>query len=160
MSWATWVRFLMIAERSAAPRPFCVALSPSVHWHARFLYCCALYNFFFLGFRQWRSRADRVLTLNMSIQLPLFWSTWSRTRGPDLAPTCAGMAHRRDYIDCSLFVEPPSLRKCPKSAWPMNFRKYLKTRANWEGFSTLNPQTAFRALLQVYQWSVCHWGRS
>ena len=28
-------------------------------------YCCqcALYNFFFLGFRQWQSRADRVLTL-------------------------------------------------------------------------------------------------
>ena len=37
--------------------------------------------------RQWRSRADRVLTLNMNIRLSLFWSTWSlsRARGPDSA---------------------------------------------------------------------------
>ena len=56
------------------------------------LYCCAVYNFYFLGFRQWRSRADRVLTLNMNIRLPLFWSTWSRARGPDSA-ICAGLAH-------------------------------------------------------------------
>ena len=28
-------------KRFAAPWPFCVALSPSVHWHQRFLYCCA-----------------------------------------------------------------------------------------------------------------------
>ena len=37
-------------KRSAAPRPFCVALNPSVHWHASFLYCCTLYNFSFLDF--------------------------------------------------------------------------------------------------------------
>ena len=53
----------------AAPRPLCVPLSPSVHWHVRFLYCCTLYNFFFLGFRQWRSRA---VNLNKTIWLPLF----------------------------------------------------------------------------------------
>ena len=37
--------------------------------------------------RQWRSRADRVLTLNMNIQLSLFWSIWSLSRasGPDSA---------------------------------------------------------------------------
>ena len=35
---------------------------------------------------------DRVLTLNMNIRLPLFWSTWSPARGPDSA-TCAGLAH-------------------------------------------------------------------
>ena len=35
-----------VLKRSAAPGPFCV-LSPSVHWHALFLYCCALYNSFF-----------------------------------------------------------------------------------------------------------------
>ena len=39
------------------------------------LYCCALYNFFFLGFRQWQSRADRVVNLNTTIRLPLFWRT-------------------------------------------------------------------------------------
>ena len=27
------------------------------------IYCCAVHNFFFLGFSQWQSRADRVFTL-------------------------------------------------------------------------------------------------
>ena len=35
----------------------------------------------FLGFRQWLSRADRVLTLYMNIQLLMFWSTWCQARG-------------------------------------------------------------------------------
>ena len=99
-----------------APRPFCVALSPSVHWHARFLYCCALYNVFFLGFRQWRSRTDRVLTLNMNIRLPLFWSTWSLARGPDSA-TCAGLAHGRDYSYCR--------------ASELKLQKFLATVYSW-----------------------------
>ena len=73
---------------------FCVARSSSVHWHAR-LYIAALSNIFFkflLGFCQWQSRADRVLTLNMNIQLQLCWSTWSRAWGLDSA-TWAGLAH-------------------------------------------------------------------
>ena len=58
------------------------------------LYCCALstalYNFFHLQFRQWRSHADKDLTLYMNIQLTLFWSTWSRARGqgPGLGYMC------------------------------------------------------------------------
>ena len=39
----------------------------------------------------------------MNIRLPLFWSTWSRARGPDSA-TCAGLAaleHGRDYSYCT-----------------------------------------------------------
>ena len=59
------------------PLPFCVALSQSVYWHESFLYCCALYNLFFLGFRQWQSRADRIVNLNATILLPLFWRTWT-----------------------------------------------------------------------------------
>ena len=30
---------------------------------------------FFFGFRQWQSCADRVINLNMTIQLLLFWRT-------------------------------------------------------------------------------------
>ena len=67
---------------NSAPQPFCVALSPSVHWHSRFLYCCAIYDLYFLRFRQWRrlwrSRADRGENLNTTIWLPLFWRTWTR----------------------------------------------------------------------------------
>ena len=87
---------------SASPLRFCVALSPSVYWQA-LLYCCSFYDFFFLGFRQWRSRADRVLTLNMNIWIPLLSSTFSRARGPDSA-TCAGLAYGRDIA----IVEPLS----------------------------------------------------
>ena len=49
-----------------------------------FILLCSLY-FFFLGFLQWRSRAERVLTLNMNIRLLLFWSIWKLARG-----LCAG----------------------------------------------------------------------
>ena len=62
--------------------PFCVALSPSEHWHARY-YIAALselYNFFFLGVCQWWSYADRVVNLNTTILLPLFWRFWSWAR--------------------------------------------------------------------------------
>ena len=61
-------------------RPFCVALTLSVDWHASFLYCRALYTFFLLKTRQWRSRADRFVNLNTNIRLPLFWRTWTRAR--------------------------------------------------------------------------------
>ena len=94
-----------------------MALSPSVTVSAltrALLYCCTLYISFFLGFRQWRSRVDRVLTLNMNIRLQLFRSTWSKARGPDLA-TCAGLAHGLGA-------------KVTKGAWPMNCRKYFPTR--------------------------------
>ena len=63
------------------------------------LYCFALYNFLLLGFRQWRSRADRVSALDINVWLPLFWSTWIRARGQDSA-TCVGLANGRDHSDC------------------------------------------------------------
>ena len=92
-SLETWVRVLHGFESFLRRGRF------TWHWHARFLYCCALCNVFFLGIRQWQSHTDRVLTLNMNIRHPLFWSTWSPARGPDSA-TCAGLAHGRDYSDC------------------------------------------------------------
>ena len=67
-------------------------------------YIAALTIIFFLGFRQWQSFTDRVLTLNMNIWLPLFWSTWSWASCPDSA-TCAGLAHWRDHYS---YVEPRS----------------------------------------------------
>ena len=106
----------MVLNPSASPRPFCMELSPSTHWHTRFLYCCSLYNVFFLGFRQWRSSTDRVLTLNMNIRLPLFWSTWSPALGQDSA-TCAGLAHGRDYSYCR--------------ASELKLQKFLATVYSW-----------------------------
>ena len=105
----------MVLKLSAGPWPFCVSLSPSVPWHARFLFRCALYIFLLLGFRQWRSRADRVFTLNMNIRLPLFWSTWSRARGPD-STACAGLGHGRDYSDCR--ASELKLQKCLAIVFP------------------------------------------
>ena len=37
-------------------------------------------SLFFLAYRQWRSRADRVVNLNTTIRPPLFWITWTRAR--------------------------------------------------------------------------------
>ena len=86
-------------SQAAAPRTFCVALSPSVHWHTSFSYCCTLYNFSFLGFRQWQSRTDRVVNLNTTIWLPLFWRTWTwalaRSR-----PHVLALHMDRDYSNC------------------------------------------------------------
>ena len=47
------------------------------------LSCSALYNLS-LAFRQWRSCADRVLTLNKNIRLP----TWGSGLGPGLGHMC------------------------------------------------------------------------
>ena len=93
-------------------RAWCWILPRRCHfaWHwarqcidTRAFYIAALSVFFFLGFRQWRSRTDRVLILNMNIRLALFWrnSSWSPTpaRGKDSA-TCAGLTHGRDYSYC------------------------------------------------------------
>ena len=94
-----------------AAQPVCVALNQSVHWHMNFYIAAqpVLIIFFFLGFRQWRSRADRVLTLNMNIWLPLFWSTWSRARGQDSATYVLAWSTRVIR----------ALEQNHKSAWPM-----------------------------------------
>ena len=127
---------------SAAPQPFCVALSPSVHWNACFLYCYAFYTFCFLGFLQWRSRADRGLTMNMSILLPLFGSTWSRARGQD-SVICAGLVHGRDYcysivdnVERTRASEQKS-QKCLAFVFPWIVKNSWKTQGHARGF--FNP---------------------
>ena len=93
-----------VLKCSAAPRPFCVALSPSVFWHTRLLYCCALYNCFFswissVAILRSGSCAERVVNLNTTIWLPLLWRTWTRAR----ARTCPHVLAwhiGRDYSDC------------------------------------------------------------
>ena len=65
------------------------------------LYCCTLYNFFFLGFRQWQSLADRVVNLNTTIQLALFWGTSLGTRARARThPHVLAWQMGRDYSDC------------------------------------------------------------
>ena len=82
--------------------------------------------------------ADSALTHNINIWLPLFWSTWSRARGQDSA-TCAGLGQGRDSRYCRASEQKWQnvLGPCVSS----NCRKYLKTRAHWERFSTFTPQT-------------------
>ena len=83
VSRATWVRFPQGDpgdETPCSPLAILRGTEPISTLTRALLYCCALCDFVFLGFRQWRSRADRFLTLNMNIRLPLFWSTWSRAR--------------------------------------------------------------------------------
>ena len=84
-----WVRFPQEAETLCSPLAILhgtsALKSSSVHLHVRFPIASLSIFSFFLEFHPWRSRTDRVLTLNMNIRLPLFWSTWSRARGSDLA---------------------------------------------------------------------------
>ena len=110
------------------------------HWarqctDTRAFFIAALSIIFFF---QWLSRADRVLTLNMNIWLPLFWSTWSRAWGPDSA-TCAGLAHGLDYSDCR--ASELKKQKSLAFVFPWIVENTWKTKATLEGFSTLIPQT-------------------
>ena len=99
---------LRVLELSAAaPWSFCVALSQSVLTR-ELLYCSAmtpvsiifsLLNFV-TGYLRLALTGFKLLTLNTSIQLPLFWSTWGRARCPDLA-ICAGIGHGQCNSDYS-----------------------------------------------------------
>ena len=62
----------------AAPWPFCVALSHSVHWHTRFY--------------TWASK-------NLLKQFPLFWRTWTQARA-STRPQMLAWQMSRDYSDC------------------------------------------------------------
>ena len=134
MSQMTRVWFLHGAETLFCPLSFCIVLSLSVHWHMSF-YNAKLSIIFFLGSSQWQSSAARVLTLNMNIQLPLFWtqiwSTWSGGR----AARGMGMI--------TAFVYP-----LIKSAWKglanshcfsWNYKKYLKNSGPHWGFFSPHP---------------------
>ena len=129
MSQEAWFNSSAMLKLSDFPWLFCVALSQSVHWHAPFLYCCSLYIFFPLGLSQWRSHTDWILILNMNIRLPLFWGTWSQA---------LTRPHVRAWGIGVIIVIVEPLRKCQKSAWSMNCRKYFRTRAYCE---VLKPQT-------------------
>ena len=102
-SLETWVRFLHGVDSFCSAAAILRGTEPpsepvSALTRALFILLRSLY-FFFLGFRHWLSSTDRVLTFNMNIRLPLFWSTWSPAKGQDSA-TCAGLAHGRDYSCC------------------------------------------------------------
>ena len=74
------------------------------HWARQCTATCAFYIavlsiFFFLGFRQWRSRADRVVNLDTTIWLPLFWRTWTRAWA-STRPHVRAWHMGRDCSDC------------------------------------------------------------
>ena len=101
-SRATWVRFLMSAETlccasailRGTERLWARALSRALFILLRSL------NFFFLGFCQCRSRADRVVNLYTTIWLPLVWRTWTWARA-STRPHVQAWHTGRDYSDCT-----------------------------------------------------------
>ena len=48
--WHWVLKHSWVCHGSHALAIFCVALSQTVHWPLRFLYCCTPFNFFFLDF--------------------------------------------------------------------------------------------------------------
>ena len=145
MPLPTWTRhsFLYLLVILTPEPQVCVKVEMS-HWAShctdtRAFYSNALFFLsFFLGFRQWRSSADWVLTLNMNIRLPLFWSTWSTARGQDSA-TCAGLAHGRDYSNYRASEQKSQM--CLAFIFPWIVKNTWKTKAMLEGFLTLIPRT-------------------
>ena len=105
------------------------------------LFSSELSTIFFLGFRQWRSRADRFLTLNTNIRLPLFWSTRSRAQGQDSAK-CADLAHGRDYSDCR------ASKEMSKKCLDHELSKTVENEGLLRGF--FQPQTEFSVVSSKY----------
>ena len=84
----TWVWFLQRAETlccQPATVPFCLALSPSVHWHACFN-IAASQLIFSLGFGHWQTWSDRVLTLNINILTSTVLEHLGVLPGPETQP--------------------------------------------------------------------------
>ena len=79
----------------------------------------------------------------MNIRLPLFWSTWSRARGPDSA-TCAGLAHGRDYSDCR--ASELNLQKCLASVF-LELSKILEKQWPAVGFFNPHPPDCLNPLI-------------
>ena len=109
VSRATWVQFLQGAENLCSSSA--ILRGTEADWahqctDTRAFILMHSLLFFFLGFRQWRSCAGKVLTLNMNIWLQLFWSTWSRPRARTRPYVQA--FHVCDYSYCRLNVEPRS----------------------------------------------------
>ena len=76
----------------------------------------------------------------MNIWLPLFWSTWSLSRGPDSA-TCAGLAHGCDH---SYFrASELKLQRCPASVFPWilenTWKQWPTATAHWLGLGSKAP---------------------
>ena len=134
---------------------------------------CSL-QFFFLGFRKWLSRTDRVVNLNTTIRFPLFWRTWTRA----LASTRAHMrawfswflknyrkneglerdiskAHAPDcYNICILFIFPVA----PHRDWlsrrgktTQNLSKYNSESAKTQKSAKIQ-RTAFQDNFSWFQW--------
>ena len=139
ISLETWIRFPQGDESFCRAADILRVTVPVSALTRALLILLRSLNFFFLGFRQWRSRADRVLTLNMNIRLPLFWSTWSRAWGPDSA-TCAGLAHGSDYSDCRASrCLGAEIAKVHGLRFSLNRRKYLKNKGHARGYFNHHP---------------------
>ena len=123
-----------------------------MHWHARFSIAALSIIFLSFEFRQWQSRADRVLTqafnmnfhcfgaLEVRLTLTVFWLlTWTSNfhcfgalevrqvrlaLGQDSA-TCAGLAHGRDDSYCTRASEQ-KWQKVLGHCFSLNCRKYVK----------------------------------
>ena len=126
-----------------------------MHWHARFSIAALSIIFLSFEFRQWQSRADRVLTqafnmnfhrfgaLEVRLTLTVFWLlTWTSNfhcfgalevrqvrlaLGQDSA-TCAGLAHGRDYRYCTRASEQKWQKVLGLASWPLFFIELSKIR--------------------------------
>ena len=148
-SKAEWLR--LVADMGSIPDVCWNDLQLLGHfaWHwarqctdTRAFYIAALSIIFFLGFRQWRSRADRVVNLNTTIRLPLFWRTWTRAQASTPSrPHVLAWHMGRDYSNC----RASELTDLQVSGFVFSWflKNTEKTRASSETFLRLTPQTGW-----------------
>ena len=106
----------------------------------RALYIAALLIIFFLGFRQWRSRADRVVNLNTTSLLPLFWRTWTWALATgSTRPHVRAWHTGRDYSNCR--TSELTDRQVSGFIFSWFLENAEKTKASWETFLRLMPLT-------------------
>ena len=103
---------------------------------------------------QWHSHAERVLTLNINIQLPLFWNT---CQGPWYC-TCAGLAMQwlGSYYSFCLALEQ-SGREGLAILFPWIVKNSEKTVAQAQGLATLNPKLESAQMGWLYCFSLNCW---
>ena len=102
----------------------------------------------FFFFRQWRSRADRVVNLNRTIWLALFWRTWTRARACT-RPHALAWHMGRD----TSYYRALELTDLQVSGFVFSWflENTEKTKASKETFLSLMPLAGWSSAFKLFQ---------
>ena len=93
------------------------------------IYCCALYTFYFLGFHQWQSRAERILTLDIWTSNFHHFGALGVGPGARTQPYVRAWRMGSDHSYC-LASKQFRLKRPGHCCFPLNYLKYWKKVAH------------------------------